>query len=364
MAMMLMFSRHQPPLNEIDARRIALIKPSALGDVVHAMPVLNALRYRFPAATITWVVNRSYETLLNGHPALDETLAFDRQKLKKGFRSAMSAIVGLASQLRRRRFDLVIDLQGLLRTGLMVGATGASRRVGLGTAREGSRWFYTDLIPTPLAKEQHAIDRYWLVAEALGVEHLPKRFDVPIAPEARRWASEQLSGCARPWLAFGVGARWLTKRWPPESFAVLAQRAQAQFGGTVFFIGAPDETPLAQQVAARLNGPWRDYSGRTSLPQLAALLERADVMVANDTGPLHLASALGRPCVAPYTCTQIRRHGPYGSMNGAVETTVWCKGSYIKKCPRLECMSELRPDRLWIPLQETLATWASRSLSA
>lgn len=359
-----MFQRHQPPLTQIESKRIALIKPSALGDVVHAMPVLNALRQRFPAAKITWVVNRAYESLLNGHPALDETLPFDRQALKKGLRSTVTGIAQFASQLRRRRFDLVIDLQGLLRSGMMTAATGAARRVGLGTAREGAHWFYTDVIPTPLAKEQHAIDRYWLVAEALGVGDLRKRFDVPIADEARRWAERELLALPRPLLALGVGARWITKRWPPESFAVLAQRAQKHFGGTVVFIGAPDETVLAQQVAGKLIGPWRDYTGKTTLPQLAALLESADVMVANDTGPLHLAAALGRPCVAPYTCTQSRQHGPYGSMRGAVESAVWCQGSYIKKCPRLECMSELHPDRLWIFLHETLATWASNSRSA
>ncbi len=359
-----MSRRSQPPLSRIDARRIALIKPSALGDVVHAMPVLNALRQRFPSAKITWVVNRSYESLLIGHPALDETLPVDRQALKKGLGSALTAIARLASQLRRRRFDLVIDLQGLLRSGLMTAATGAARRVGLGTAREGASWFYTDVIPTPLAKEQHAIDRYWLVAEALGIGHLQKRFDVPIGDEARDWATKQLRTLPRPWLVFGVGARWITKRWPPESFAVLARRAQRHYGGTVFFIGAPDESPLSQEVASKLIGPCRDYTGRTTLQQLAALLERADVMVANDTGPLHLAAALGRPCVAPYTCTQARRHGPYGSMRGAVESAVWCQGSYIKKCPRLECMSELHPDRLWYFLHEILATWASNSLSA
>jgi lipopolysaccharide heptosyltransferase I len=359
-----MRKHRQPPLSQVDAKRIALIKPSALGDVVHALPILNALRQRFPVAKITWVVNRAYESLLAGHAAVDETLPFDRQGLKNGLRSSITGISQFASQLRRRRFDLVIDLQGLLRSGLMTAATGASRRVGLGTAREGAHWFYTDVIPTPLAKEQHAIDRYWLVAEALGVGDLCKRFDVPVSNEARNWAERELLILPRPLLAFGVGARWITKRWPPESFTVLAQRSQKHFGGTILFIGTADETPLARQVATTLVGSWRDYSGKTTLPQLAALLERVDVMVANDTGPLHLAAALGRPCVAPYTCTQTRRHGPYGSMRGAVESAVWCQGSYVKKCDRLECMSELHPDRLWIFLHEILATWARNSRSA
>ena len=359
-----MFQRHRPPLTELRARRIALVKPSALGDVIHTLPVLDALRQRFPEARITWIVNKSFAPLLLGHPALDETLPFDRQGLKKGFRQALSASLAFAKQLRRRRFDLVLDLQGLLRSGLMAAATGAARRVGLSTAREGSRLFYTDLIVIPKDCVEHAVDRNWRMAEALGVGHLPKRFFVPIPDDAREWADRQLLSYPRPWLFFGVGARWLTKRWPPESFAILAQRAQRQFGGTAFFIGAADETPLAQQVIAKLGGVARDFTGQTTLPQLAALLQRADAMISNDTGPLHLAAALGRPIVAPYTCTVVRRHGPYGAMQGAVETSVWCRGSYVKRCDRMECMSELLPDRLWPFLHEILSTWALHYRSA
>lgn len=356
-------TRHRPPLAGLTARRIALIKPSALGDVVHALPVLGALRHRFPDARISWVVNRSYQPLIDGHPALDETIPFDRGALKAGWGKAAGTALALARQLRRRRFDLVIDLQCLARSALMTLATGARRRVGLGTAREGARFAYTDVVPIPDAQNQHAIDHYWQVAEAFGVGHLPKRFDVPVRPDARAWVQQQLRDLPRPWLAFGVGARWLTKRWPPDHFARLARRAQETFGGTVFFVGSPDEAPLAKQVINQLRGPWRDFVGTTSLPQLAGLLEAADVMVANDTGPLHLAAALGRPCVAPYTCTQVRRHGPYGQAGG-VETAVWCKGSYVRTCDRLDCMTDLTPDRLWPVLSATLSAWASRSRSA
>jgi lipopolysaccharide heptosyltransferase I len=358
-----MFMRRRLPLADVRARRVALIKPSALGDVVHALPILGALRHKFPDAHIAWVVNRAYQPLIEGHVALNETVAFDRGALKIGWKKAARTSLALARDLRRRRFDLVIDLQGLARSGLMTMATGAARRVGMSTAREGAHLAYTDVIPIPDAESSHAVDRYWRVAEALGVGQVPKRFDVPVRPDARAWVREQLGDLPRPWLAFGVGARWLTKRWPPDSFAELARRAQERYGGTAFFVGAPDEAPLAQQVIAQLRGPCRDFVGTTTLPQLAALLDAADVMIANDTGPLHLAAALGRPCVAPYTCTQVRRHGPYGQAGG-IETAVWCKGSYIRTCDRLECMTELTPDRLWPTLSNALSAWAPRSRSA
>lgn len=358
-----MLNRSRPPLAEIQANRIALIKPSALGDVVHSLPFLNALRHRFPDARISWIINRSYQSLIDGHKSLDETIPFDRGAMKGGWRKAARTSLELARELRRRRFDLVVDLQGLARSGLMTLATGASRRIGLSTAREGAHLAYTDVVSIPDPNQRHAIDHYWCVAEALGVGDLPKRFDVPVRAEARAWALEQLRDLPRPWLAFGVGARWLTKRWPPQHFAMLARRTRESFGGSAFFIGAPDEAPLAKQVIAQICGPWRDFTGATSLQQLAGLLEAADVMISNDSGPLHLAAALGRPCIAPYTCTQVRRHGPYGQ-SGGVETTVWCKGSYIRTCDRLECMSELTPDRLWPALYSILSAWASHSRSA
>jgi ADP-heptose:LPS heptosyltransferase len=156
----------------------------------------------------------------------------------------------------------------------------------------------------------------------------------------------------------------VTKRWPPEHFAALARRAQDRFGGTVLLVGGREERPLARRIAARLAGPARDFTGATTLPQLAALLRLADVMVANDTGPLHLAAALGRPVVAPYTCTQARLTGPYGAPGGAVETTVWCAGSLRKRCDRLECMGELTPERLWPLLEGVLTTWRDSSRCA
>jgi lipopolysaccharide heptosyltransferase I len=352
------------PLTEYPARRIALIKPSALGDIVHSLPVLSALRRRYPHAHITWVVNRSYQPLLADHPDLDATLPFDRSAIRGGFLAAVVGYGRFFQLLRREKFDLVIDLQGLLRTGLMSLATRAPRRVGLDSAREGARWFYTDVIRGADIHTLHAVDRYWMVVEALGGEPGPKQFHVPLSTAARKWAEEQLDPLPRPWLMLGVGARWQTKRWPPLHFALLTRRAMERFGGSAVFVGGSDETPLAQAVQTRLSSATLDLTGKTTLPQLAAVLARADVMIANDTGPLHLAVALGRPVVAPYTCTRVRRTGPYGYEENAVETRVWCQGSYLKQCERLECMAELTPDRLWPILEGILQQWQQNRLSA
>jgi lipopolysaccharide heptosyltransferase I len=348
------------PLCDYPARRVVLIKPSALGDIVQTLPVLTALRRRYPQAHITWLVNRNYEGLLRGHPDLDEVLPFDRGATRHGLWKATTGYARFLRDFRARRFDLVIDLQGLLRSGLFTAASAAPRRVGLSSAREGAVWFYTDVVRVADFKAIHAVDRYWLVAEALGAGG-PIEFRLPIREAERVWVDEVIGDCPRPWLAFGVGSRWVTKRWPPEHFAELARRAQAHFGGTVIFVGGTDETELAQSTGQMLASPWRNLSGRTTLPQLTALLARADVMVANDTGPLHLAAALGRPIVAPYTCTKVALNGPYGQAVRAVETRVYCAGSYVKTCPRLDCMAELTPERLWPVLESILLAWPTHS---
>jgi lipopolysaccharide heptosyltransferase I len=352
----------QTPLDQLQTSRIALIKSSALGDIIHALPVLTALRQRYPRAHITWIVNRVYEPLLTGHPDLDNILSFDRHAIHSGIWQATIGALRFFRRLRRQHFDLVIDLQGLLRSGIMALACGSARRVGFSCAREGSRWFYTDIVPADFTGT-HAVDRNWRMAEAFGAGNGDKQFRLHIDEQARQWVKEELHDCPRPWLAVGAGARWLTKRWPPEHFAALVRRAQKCFGGTALFIGRADEAPFSQKAAALLDGPACDFSGLTTLPQLVALLFEADVMLANDTGPLHLAAALGRPVLAPYTCTQAHRHGPFGQLSHAVETSVWCKGSYRKKCRRLECMSELEPDRLWPILFEMLRTWQNNTRS-
>jgi lipopolysaccharide heptosyltransferase I len=346
-------------------RRIAILKPSALGDICHALPVLTALREHFPDSHITWIVNRGFEPLLTGHPDLSETLPFDRGAFKRGPLEAARYTLRFGNALRRRRFDLVVDLQGLLRTGLMCGFTGSARRVGFANAREGARHFYTTAVDVPDADRIHAVDRYWRVAEALGIAGRPKRFVVPVRADELAAVDRDLADLPRPWVAVAAGAKWLTKRWPPASFAAVLNRASAEFGASAVLLGSPDDIALSHEIAGLVRGPVADLTGKSSLPRLSAVLARSDVMFANDTGPLHLAAALGRPCVAPYTCTKVALHGPYVVPGAGVETAVPCGGSYVRQCPNgLVCFPDLTPDRVWPPLAEVLSSWPRRSRSA
>jgi ADP-heptose:LPS heptosyltransferase len=156
-------------------------------------------------------------------------------------------------------------------------------------------------------------------------------------------------------LAINVGARWLTKRWPPAQFAAVARRAVEERGASLIVVGAPEDRPLVDEFKAALE-PIRvlDLCGRTSLSQLAALAMEVDVFLSNDTGPLHLAAATGVKTVGVYTCTSPARTGPYGPMARAVQSCVWCAPSFVKTCPRLECMTELTTERVWSVVADQL----------
>lgn len=349
----------KPALDALEPERVCLIKPSALGDVVQTLPVVAGLRRRWPAATISWVVNRGFASLIEGHPDVDEVIPFDRAA--RGV-ARWRGYAEFAGRLRRGRFDLAIDLQGLLRSGLMARLTGAGRRVGFAQGREGSPRCYTDRVDVPVVLP--AVIRNWRVAEALGCQGPPPASRVPMGSGEREWVAGVLAGAARPWLVIHPGAQWETKRWPTEHFAVIARRALAAHGGTVVLVGAAAEAENCAALAAALRpdvtaGRVRDLAQQTTLLQLAAVSEAADVFLAGDTGPMHLAAAVGTRVVALYTCTTPLRAAPHGEGHAVVATQVECAASYLKTCPKMICHDELSPERVWPAVHAALAAAGS-----
>lgn len=332
--------------SRLQPRTICIIKPSSLGDIVHSLPILPALRRLFPLARLSWVVNAPFRSLLDGHPHLDRVIAFERGGWHLSPRGALG-MLRVCNQLFQQKFDLAIDLQGLLRSGLMTAATRAPVRVGISNAREGARFCYTHLVDASRL-ELHAVDRICRVVAALGLVDFEPSFHIPTSAHERRWAAESLTLVPRPRLVFNLGARWLTKRWPPEHFAELARRAVSEFGAGLIAVGSSSDRPLVADFRSHLGTlPLLDLSGQTSLLQVAALAEQSDLFISNDTGPLHLAAAAGASVVGIYTCTNPRLTGPYGPRAIAVESCVWCAASLRKSCDRLECFSELSADRVW-----------------
>ncbi len=335
-------------LDGLDVRRICVIKPSALGDVVQSLPVLPVLRERFPNATISWVINHEFADLLEGHPHLHELLHYHR-------RGSAGQHLQLLQELRQRQFDLVFDLQGLMRSGVMSAATGAPLRVGLGNSREGSSLASHLTIPGT-GKGMSAFQRYWRIAEELGFGDRTPQTIVPITDADRDFATTNLSSLAGPILAIHPGARWMTKRWPIEKFAVVAHKAMRQFGFSVVILGSKGEMPVSDELQTLLHGfvsrkTVLNLTGLTTLKQLSAVLSKVDVVLTNDSGPMHLAAGLGTSVLGVFTCTSPVISGPPGEQHELVATQVACAASYKKKCPhsgRMHqcCMDELSTERV------------------
>jgi lipopolysaccharide heptosyltransferase I len=347
-------------LARLEPARICIIKPSSLGDVVHALPILAAFRARWPTAFLAWVVNRPFRELLEGHHALDELIIHDRTARHGDF-LGLAATAALFRKLSQRRFDLTIDLQGLLRSGLMTAATRAPVRVGLADAREGAHWFYTDLVDASRL-QLHAVERTQKVAAAFGARMPEPRFDLTISANDSRWARETLAELPFPRIVFNVGARWLTKRWPPEHFAAIGRRLAARYRAGLIAVGSASDRPLVQAFIGHV-APNKvlDLCGRTNLHQLAAVSAESGLFISNDTGPLHLAAAAGARVIGIYTCTNPVLTGPFGARATTVQTGIWCKFSLKKTCDRMECMSELTPERVWPSVQAQIELAMSSS---
>lgn len=336
-------------LTEIAPRRIAIIKPSALGDVVQALPLLPVLRQRFPASSLTWVIQRELQDIVAGHPCVDHLIGIDR-------RPSWSSAWTTLWELRQGRFDLVFDLQGLARSAIMTFSTGARWRVGLETAREGSA-YTTNMVIPDTGRDIPAHARYWRVAEALGMGHVKREAWVNVQPHDLTRASQWLAELPRPIFGVQWGAKWITKRWPIERFAELLTRAGERWQGSVVIVGGSADREacrtLQKRLAERLGAPRvLDLTGQTRLKELAAVLSQLDFMVSNDSGPMHLAAELGTPTLGIFTCTNSRRSGPPGDRHVMVSTNVPCAGSYRKVCPHggdkhMACHTELTTERVW-----------------
>ena len=316
---------NQPP------GRILVIKPSAIGDVVHALPVLGLLRRRWAGARISWLVTPACAGLVERHPLVDEVIRFERKELGKGWRSprAVVELFRFTRSLKEKKFDLVIDLQGLFRSGWLAGATKAPVRVGMANAREGAPLFYTHRVETGTA-EQHAVERYLTVMEALGCGRGPVEFVFAVDDGDREFVRGVTP--AR-YAVLMPGANWITKQWPVEKFAGLVGPLKDRFGLECVVAGGPDVVGLGGKIAGAVN-----LAGKTNLRQLVALLERAELVVANDSGPMHIAAALGRPLVTPYGPTNPVRTGPYGRMGSVVRVEIPCSPCYSRRCSHVSCL--------------------------
>ena len=342
-----------------DFSKILLIKLSAVGDVVHTIPVLNRLRRRYPDAQIDWLVTPPIAELLRHHPAITNVIEFAREEWSSPLRlTPFVNYARLAASLRATGYDLVVDMHGQLRTALLAFATGAPVRVGFDRprpevwaasdrefpelarqhawqgAREGSWLAYTHHIKVPTL-DLHAVDRYLNVGPILGLEDGAADFSFPIPAAASARVDQLLRGHAiadAQLLTLAPGTVWETKHWGSGKFAEVARHFM-QKGFAVTLIGSRRERAVCEEVA-RLAPGAVNFAGETSLSELAALIRRSTICVTNDSGPMHLAVALGRPVVSVFGPTDPVWIGPYRRENAVLKAALPCSPCYLRQLSR------------------------------
>ncbi|MCG8405018.1 MAG: lipopolysaccharide heptosyltransferase I [Phycisphaerales bacterium] len=340
-------------LRHCEFQRILIIKPSSPGDIIHALPVLRGLRRRYPNAHIAWLVATSFVNLLDADPALDEVIPFDRRRFGRLGRSLTvnRDFRAFLKKLRARRFDLVIDLQGLFRSGFFSYLCGAANRIGFRDAREFAWLFYNHKI-TRLNRDKHAADKNYAVAKMLGFDDKPLDFTVAIDDNDRQNMEALLAKAGirqdtptRPYAVLVPGTRWETKCWPVDRYGRLAHLIDERHGMKSILVGGASDIEAGNEAVEKSGGSAYSLCGQTTLRQLAALIDRASVVVTGDSTPMHIAAAHGRPLVALFGPTNPDRTGPYGRRDDVVRLDLECSPCYYRKlrqCPNSHaCMQDL-----------------------
>ncbi len=315
------------PVTRIAAKRIAIVKLGAIGDVVNTLPFANRLRLGYPDAHITWVIAPLAHALVAGHRAVDHFLVIDPRR--------MTRWPSIVRSLRSRRFDLAIDLQRILKSGLITSASGAPIRLGFDRTRcKESSWLFTNAHIPPNPHPGVTVEQYLEFADFLGCPVSNPRSDLPF---------EAFSAAAPDELRIVVhtGATKPANRWSAEKWSDLCGRLARNLGATLHLTGTPQERAGIEAIVVGAGPspiPMVVHAGDLSLKQTAGLIRSSRLFVGGDTGPLHIAVAVGTPVVALFGAADPERTGPFGQARGVVTHPVPCS-----PCRRRDCHVEGHP---------------------
>lgn len=314
-------------------KRILIIRPSALGDVCRTVPVLVSLRRAWPGATIDWVVRDSFAEAIAGHPALDNVIEFPRRHFSQWWRNFAVAedLLEWIARLREQRYDLVVDCQGLGRSGLIALLSGARLRVGPADAREFAWLGYNTRVSLP--QQCHTVDAMLGLLQPLGVPAVPDMRLYPPPEAQHRWenrlstlaGSSETTEAPHPYAVLAPTSRWMSKRWPLEQWTELIKPLLDRGFHRIVLIGAPYERAQLDGLFAAIEQlPWKDrvidMVGNTTIGETMAIIEGAALLVANDSAPLHIAVGVNTPLVGLFGPTDPKLVGPYGCDDAVVRS--------------------------------------------
>ena len=336
---------------------IAVVKLSAIGDIVHALPVASALRKGYPKSRLTWIVEGKGREIVDGNPDLDEVIVFEKTRWLKEFpyphRTILVVwnVIRFAHRLHRAHFDLVIDLQGLIKSGVLTWLTGSDTRIGFSAdcCRESVNARFTNLHVTPRQEDVHIIDQCLSLVRELKADTDKKQFKMHIPEKAQEYIENFLKKKEltkdKSLVIINPGAAWETKQWGVENYAQLADRLIGDLGVEVIFLWGPSELDIVKSIQKKMQQQ-AVRACPTTLKQSMALMQRAQLFVAGDTGPLHIAAALNIPCVGIYGPSSPERNGPYGKMHKVVQSDVPCRNCFRRFCSTKECMKSISVNKV------------------
>lgn len=333
---------------------ILIVKLSAIGDVVHTLPSLAAIRKLYPEAHITWVIEEASSDIIEDHPYLDRVLISRRKRwlenlTKPGkFRQTVTDIRLFISTLRDRQYDLVIDFHGLLKSAFIVLLSSGQRKLGYDSMQELSGFFLNEKIFEDMNK--HAVNRYLDFPRYLGYDTEQPDFFIPVEECNETRVDSLLTAhgidSAKPFVAVSPVAFWETKLWQNDKFTRLCDRIVTEMKtGVVFTGGTADE--IIEQIRSRMTAPSVSLEGQTTLKDLAYLYKRASLVVTTDSGPMHIAAAVGTPTVALFGPTDPSRTGPYGEGHVVIRRDLHCSPCFLKKCDSMQCMKEITAEEVF-----------------
>ncbi len=340
---------------EIDRapERVLIIKPSSLGDVVTAVPVLRALRRKFPQARVDWLLSTVCASLLENDTDLDGIVLFDRRRLGRAWRSpaAARALAGLVKTLRRGRYDWVIDLQGLFRSGFFARAAGVPIRAGFANAREFAWVFYTHRLPP---KAEHTVDRNIELAEMLGLDARREDMTLNVSDDGEAFAGQFLARpevAGRDYLVFVPPTRWETKLYPARHWRTLARRLAGR--APIALVGTPGDAELCSRIARDAGPGVIDLAGQTNIAQMVGLIAGARCVVCSDSAAQHIAQAVGTDVVVLIGPTRPKRTGPV-LQGRCVIAQVPCQGCLRRTCRHVTCMQSISPETVEAAVEQSL----------
>lgn len=335
-------------------KNILIVKLSAIGDVIHALPVAHALKQQYPQARITWVVEKPAYDLLTNNPNIDEIILFDKPKFK-----SLAGLFKYSPEFSRRlkgsHFDLALDLQGLFKSAAIVALSGAKQRLGYCNMRELSQW-----ISKPVCgkhSEGHVVERYLDVARYVGCDVKKVVFTLINTPEEAANASAIAAQAGLPagqtYIILAPGTNWPSKCWPIEHFGELAAEV-SQKEIIPVIIGGASDSDLAASIC-NVCPTAVDLTGKTNLKELAFFMKGASCFVGGDTGPMHLAAAVQTPVVALFGPTDPERNGPYGEIHTVITVQEECQKCWKRECPKgKQCLAAIEVQPVLAAVKELL----------